>query len=308
MTEELARTTRMPARGQRQDAGTRRRPSHGLGIAFTLLGACCWSLGGLFTRATDGIDAWQIIFYRSWVALLIMAGVMLARHRGRTLSIFREAGLNAVIAGIALGLAGLTFVLSLFYTTVAQSIFMVGIAPFSSAILGWWILRERVARATWLSMVAALIGLGIMLAGTTLRGFSGSVLALYSAFSFSCYSVLLRWGQRTDMNASIIWNALFLIVFSALVMLIESPLRAGAGSGDFAIGWRNLVDLRCHGRDPARPGTGVVHHRFETRSGRRTVAAFSSGTRARADLGLARVRRNSSHGRRSPAGRSFWPP
>ncbi|MDP9137845.1 MAG: DMT family transporter [Pseudomonadota bacterium] len=247
MIRSRSSTIPAPARTSGRVAGAPAWPSHGLGIVFTLIGACCWSLGGFFTRSTHGIDAWQIVFYRSWVVLLLMGAVMLGRHRSRVLSVFREAGINAAIAGVALGLAGLTFVLSLFYTTVAQSIFMVGIAPFCSAILGWWILRERAARATWIAMLAALVGLSIMLAGTTLRGFSGSVLALYSAFSFSCYSVLLRWGQRTDMNASIIWNALFLILFSALILLIESPLRTGAGSGNFVIGWWNLAIVLAMG-------------------------------------------------------------
>lgn len=223
------------------------QPSRGLAIAAVLLGACCWSLGGFFTRATHDIDAWQIVFYRSWVLLLIMGAAMLVRHRGGVVAALRAAGVNAAIAGVALGLAGLTFVLSLFYTTVAQSIFMVGIAPFCSAILGRWILRERVPKSTWTAMAVALLGLGIMLAGTTLRGFSGSVLALYSAFSFSCYSVLLRWGQHTDMNASILWNALFLICFSAVVLMVETPLRAGAGGGSFIIGWWNIAVITAMG-------------------------------------------------------------
>ena len=49
-----------------------------------------------------------------------------------------------MIAGLAVGTAGLTFIASLFYTTVAQSIFMTGLSPFMSALLGLWILRERV--------------------------------------------------------------------------------------------------------------------------------------------------------------------
>jgi drug/metabolite transporter (DMT)-like permease len=124
---------------------------------------------------------------------------------------------------------------------------MVGIAPFSSAVLGWWILRERVPRATWMAMLAALAGLGIMLGGATPRGFSGSILALYSAFSFSCYSVLLRWGQHTDMNASIVWNALFLILLSAIILVTETPVRSGAGLDDFAIGLRNLAIVSAMG-------------------------------------------------------------
>lgn len=243
MTQSRPAKTRIPA----AHGHHRGRPSHGLGIAFTLLGACCWSLGGFFTRSTSGIDAWQIIFYRSSVVLLIMGAVMLVRHRGRMVAVFREAGINAAIAGIALGLAGLTFMLALFHTTVAQAIFMAGIAPFCSAVLGWWILRERVPRATWIAMAVALVGLGIMLGGTTMRGLSGSVLAMYSAFCFSCYGVLLRWGQHTDMNASIIWNALFLICLSALILFIDSPLRAGAGGASFAIGGWNFAIVTAMG-------------------------------------------------------------
>lgn len=148
MTQSRTAKTRIPARVHAGNDSARVWPSHGLGTTFTLLGACCWSLGGFFTRATTGIDAWQIVFYRSCVLLSIIGTVMLVRHRGRVLSVFHEAGINAAIAGIALGLAGLTFLLSLFYTTVAQSVFMAGIAPFCSAVLGWWILRERVPRAT----------------------------------------------------------------------------------------------------------------------------------------------------------------
>ena len=41
--------------------------------------------------------------------------------------------------------------------------------------------------------------------------FVGTLLALYSAFCFSCYAVLLRWGQKTDMSVALIWNAIYLI-------------------------------------------------------------------------------------------------
>jgi DME family drug/metabolite transporter len=217
------------------------------GYVLTLLGACCWSFGGLFVRSTKDIDAWQIIFYRSWVLLAIMGGYMALRYRSQLWPVFRAAGSNAVLAGIALGLAGLLFMLSLFYTTVAQAVFMGGIAPFTSALLAWWILRERVNRPTWIAMVGALSGLSIMLWGTAGGGSIGSVLALFSAFCFSCYSVLLRSGQKTDMTASIIWNAVFLILFSGAVLVLPTGLRENGGFGDFAIGWRNLTVIAAMG-------------------------------------------------------------
>jgi drug/metabolite transporter (DMT)-like permease len=211
------------------------------GFILTLLGACCWSFGGLFVRTTSDIDAWQIIFYRSWVVLVITGGYMALRYRSQLGLVFRVAGINALIAGVALGLAGLLFMLSLFFTTVAQAVFMGGIAPFASALLAWWMLGERVKRPTWIAMVVALFGLATMLFGTAGGGLNGSMLALLSAFCFSCYSVLLRSGQKTEMTASIIWNAVFLILFSGVVLVLPTGLRESGGFGDFAIGWRNLA-------------------------------------------------------------------
>jgi drug/metabolite transporter, DME family len=224
-----------------------RQKRSGIGFLLVLSGACCWSLAGLFVRSTEDVDAWQIIFYRSWVVLAAMGGFMALRYRSRLGRIFRDAGINAAIAGIALGLAGLTFVMSLFYTTVAQAIFMVGIAPFTSAMLGRWMLGERVKSATWMAMVIALGGLGIMLWGTTGGGFNGNVLALYSAFCFSCYSVLLRWGQKTDMTASIVWNAVFLILFSTVILIIPNALRDGSGVQTLLVGSWNLLVIAAMG-------------------------------------------------------------
>ncbi|HKQ95197.1 MAG TPA: DMT family transporter [Aestuariivirgaceae bacterium] len=230
---------RLPLHGRRRHLG--------YGFAFTLLGACCWSLGGFFVRATDGVDAWQIIFYRSWVVLVLMSLAMALHHRRRLPAVLRDAGLNAAIAGVALGLAGLTFVMALFYTTVAQAIFMVGIAPFTAALLGRWILGERVHGSTWIAMFIALAGLAVMVWGSTGGGFTGAILALYSAFCFSCYSVLLRWGQKTDMTASIVWNGAFLILFSTAVLLVPTPLRDHAGAEAFAVGWQNFLIIVAMG-------------------------------------------------------------
>jgi drug/metabolite transporter (DMT)-like permease len=216
--------------------------SYTAGVAFTAAGAMCWSLGGALVRLTDNLDVWQIIFYRS-VTVLICMGLWLGYRFGSSLPArLADAGLNAVIAGVAVGTAGLTFVASLFYTTVAEAIFMVGIAPFLSAMLGFWILRERIPPITWVAMTIALVGMGIIFYGNRGGGaFTGTLLAIYSAFCFSCYAVLLRWGQKTEMSAALIWNAIFLIAISGVVLLLPTGLRDSSGLQSFAIGWWNAA-------------------------------------------------------------------
>jgi DME family drug/metabolite transporter len=221
---------------------TQNRIDYGLGVLLAAAGAACWSLGGALVRLTDHIDAWQIIFYRSITLLVCMLVWLIATHRAAIFRRVAEAGVNAVIAGIACGIAGLTFVASLFYTTVAQAIFMVGVSPFLSAIIGYWILRERVPGITWLAMTVALSGMAIMLIGNLGGGsLIGTALAIYSAFCFSCYSVLLRWGQKTDMSVALIWNALFLILVATAVLLIPKGLRASSGFAELNIGAVNIL-------------------------------------------------------------------
>ena len=219
---------------------TPRQFSYGAGVLFVAAGAACWSLGGALVRLTDGIDVWQIIFYRSLTVLACMGLWLVFKFRGQLGARVRDAGLNAVIAGVAVGTAGLTFVASLFYTTVAEAIFMVGVAPFLSALLGFWILRERIPAITWVAMTVALVGMAVIFYGNRGGGaVTGTLLAIYSAFCFSCYAVLLRWGQKTEMSVALIWNAIYLILVSGLVLLLPTGLSAATGFEAFAIGWRN---------------------------------------------------------------------
>lgn len=239
------------------------------GVALVLAGATCWSLGGVLVRLTEGIDVWQVVFYRSIVILLVISGWIWSIHGTQSFAVVRRAGWTAAVAGIAAGLAGLAFVAALFHTTVAQTIFMLGIAPFCAALLGWWILRERVESATWAGMLLALAGLAIMLVGGPGGGsFVGSVLALYAAFAFACYSVLLRWGQRTEMVVAQIWNALFLIPFTAIVLLLPTPLRETSGFDALAIGWPNLPPIIFMGA--VQLSLGMI---LFTRGSRRVPAA-----------------------------------
>lgn len=215
--------------------------SYGTGVLFAAAGAACWSMAGGLVRLTEGIDAWQIVFYRSSVVLVCMLVWLGLRFRGSLWARTREAGINAVIAGVAIGTAGLVFIIAMFYTTVADAVFMTGVSPFLSAILGVWILRERIPGITWFAMCVALLGMGVIFYGNAGGGaLVGTLLALYSAFCFSCYAVMLRWGQKTEMSVALIWNAIYLVAVTGLIILLPSGLRETHGMQDLAIGWWNF--------------------------------------------------------------------
>jgi drug/metabolite transporter (DMT)-like permease len=229
-----------PAAAPTAVAARRTEAGYALGVTLVALAGGFWSLGGILVRSVEAAGAWQIIFYRSLALAFSLLLIVAARHRGRLGSAFAQAGWNGVVAGACLSGGFIGYVLSLYHTSVANAVFMLGTAPFFSAVLGRIFLGERVRRATWLAMGLALAGIGVMVAGSLVVGtIIGNLLALIAGVSFAAYNVLLRQGRATDMLPAV-------VIAGLIAALIAAPVvAAGAGEAGlraaFVLGARDLV-------------------------------------------------------------------
>ena len=134
-------------------------------LALFLVIACSVanSGSGLIVRSMDSAGGWQIIFWRSCflaVALCVVFGV---QSGGRVRAAIRELRPWALLGSVAIASVNTCFILSLTYTTVANTMFSLSAAPFFTALLGWMVLGERVERAVWVAMGVAMVGMGVML-------------------------------------------------------------------------------------------------------------------------------------------------
>jgi len=212
------------------------------GVVLVLFAGLCWSSGGLLFRLVEDAGVWQIIFYRSFSLTIAMAMVIPTMNRGRFFSVVMGAGSSGLICGFCIATASFSFLLSLNYTTVANSVFMLAAMPFFAAFLGWWILRERVRVNTWTAMAIAFLGLGVMvIAGFQAGDAIGNILALYAAFAAACFSVLLRWGQDTDMMPAIFHAGWFGMIFAGILLSFPSPWSEVYGLSQYAISWHDLA-------------------------------------------------------------------
>ena len=203
---------------------------HVLGAAAVLAGGVCFSLAGLLVRLLEAADGWQVVFYRSVAFSLAILLLTAVRYGPRTGAAFVAIGWRGVAGACGLAIGLVCFVWALFYTSVANAVFVFGALPFISAVLAWLLLGERVLGATWIAMTAALTGLTIMVGGGILEGRAlGNLIALVGICGYAALVVTLRGGRAVDMTpVSCLGAALAMIIAAALV-------------DSFAISARDLV-------------------------------------------------------------------
>lgn len=163
------------------------------GILLVLMAGVFWSTSGFFVRAMEEADPWQLLFYRSCSVVVCAGAYMAWRRRGRMLADLREGFGTALLGGFFLMIASAGFIFALYFTSVANAVFMLATGPFMTAIMARIFLKEAIRPATWVTMVIAGAGVTYMVWGSLGEGrWIGNLLAFFSIFGFAGYAVLLR--------------------------------------------------------------------------------------------------------------------
>ena len=192
------------------------------GVLLVLAAGICWSSMGLGIRHIEVANVWQILFFRSLALTTLLLLVLTFRARGNPFPIIQRAGLAGGVGGISLVFAFSGGILAIQTTSVANAMFLFAAAPFFAAILGWLLLNEQVRKATWISMVTALLGIFIMVwEGILLSRIIGNVAALISALGFAVFTISLRWKKLEDMLPTVFMAGLFAIIIAGAICQIK---------------------------------------------------------------------------------------
>ena len=192
------------------------------GVLLVLAAGICWSSMGLGIRHIEVANVWQILFFRSLALTPLLLLVLTLRARGNPFPIIQRAGLAGGVGGISLVFAFSGGILAIQATSVANAMFLFAAAPFFAAVLGWLVLKEHVRNATWISMMAALVGIVIMVwEGISIGQIIGNVAALISALGFAVFTISLRWKKLEDMLPTVFLAGLFAIIISGALCQIK---------------------------------------------------------------------------------------
>jgi drug/metabolite transporter (DMT)-like permease len=208
-----------------------RSPGKTRGILLVLLASALWGASGPLTKIlkAGGADILDILSWRYLLGLVSLWAFVLICRRDRPVApegrIFKTALPMAVVMLAVNG----TFILSNFYTTVANAIALSFTAPVFAAVLAWLFLKERIRPLHQLAAFGGIAGVCVMVfhrspsAGEA-SGLSpdlslGNALALVSGAVFGGYFVLARKfaAHEAEVVTATLWQFLLLAVILAPV-------------------------------------------------------------------------------------------
>jgi len=199
-----------------------------------IIGTMAVSTGAIFARLADA-PALVIAAYRVGIASLILAPVTWWKARDEIVTLSKRDLKLAVLSGFFLALHFATWISSLEYTSVANSVVLVNTNPLWVGLLTPLIAKEKVKRAALISIVISVIGGAIIGYGDFATGgkaLLGDGLALAGSL---CAAVYLLLGRNLRRKLSLL-PYIFICYGSAAVILWLIVLSLGLPISGFSTG------------------------------------------------------------------------
>lgn len=203
--------------------------------------ALAWSTAGLGQRELDLSPITQVVG-RALFATIALGGLVVAIERRNTFRAFASIGWAGMVLAVLLAISSGLFFLALNYTTVANVLFTQAASPFFAALLGWWLLGERIERRTWLAMALAGAGVSVMAAESLTTGARAFLFPLVMTAAFAGVIVITRHRRDVSMMPATCASQLLVVAtclpFASFGEASESDwaIFVALGFGQMALG------------------------------------------------------------------------
>ena len=212
------------------------KPSFNPSLAL-ISGVLAVSTGAIFVRLADA-PALVIAAYRLGLAVLILTPIAWWRARDELLSLKRHDYLLVVLAGVFLAFHFATWISSLSYTSVANSVVLVNTNPLWVGLLTPLISKDRLTSMTRIGIVVSVLGgvvIGIGDLATGGQALWGDFLALVGSV---CAAMYLLLGRNLRRKLSLLTYVVLCygsaaIILWAFVIALRLPV-VGFSTGTYA--------------------------------------------------------------------------
>ncbi len=191
-------------------------------ILIVLIAGLFWSFGPLVVRYIDDahLIPWQYLFFRGSIIFLVLNIYLFLAEGNKFLRNYNKIGLSGLIGGVSLGIANISFILSITTTTAAVTMMMLATQPFVAAILAYIFLKEKIRFTTLIAIIVAAAGIIFMSFDSKGEGtLFGLLNGLLSSLGFAGFTVSLRWRKKTPKFTTVSIAGIFCAIVAVLVLL-----------------------------------------------------------------------------------------
>ena len=193
-------------------------------ILIVLIAGLFWSFGPLVVRYIDDAQLipWQYLFFRGSVIFLVLNTYLFLAEGLKFTKNYYKIGLSGLIGGVSLGIANISFILSITTTTAAVTMMMLATQPFVAAILAYIFLKEKISMTTFIAIVVAAGGIIFMSLDSKGEGsLFGLINGLLSSLGFAGFTVSLRWRKKTPKFTTVAIAGIFCAAVAILVLIFN---------------------------------------------------------------------------------------
>ncbi len=193
-------------------------------ILIVLIAGIFWSFGPLVVRHIDNAQLipWQYLFFRGSVIFLVLNIYLFLAEGQKFIGNYSRIGLSGLIGGVSLGIANISFILSITTTTAAVTMMMLATQPFVAAILAYIFLKEKISKTTLIAITVAAGGIIFMSLDSKGEGtLFGLINGLLSSLGFAGFTVSLRWRKNTPKFTTVAIAGIFCSAVAILVLLFN---------------------------------------------------------------------------------------
>jgi len=169
------------------------------GLILSLAGVLLLTPDALILRLADGVGAFEGSFLRSFFMAIGWTAIIWFL-KGNPFHALRRISPLGWLAAVVLSLDILAFVTAVQNTTIANTLMMFAAVPAFAAIMGWWILRERIDNLLAVTIAVSFCGLGLIFwDGIGLGSLLGDTAALFAGLLYALYIVLIKRSGRDEV-------------------------------------------------------------------------------------------------------------
>lgn len=174
---------------------------HSKGLLLTITGGVALSFDVPLVRLGGG-GLWETLALRSVSTFALGLIVWIAVWRLHPANRALKPGRAGLLAGLCYGLSTITFLGGVFNTATANVVFIVAFTPMLAALFGWLVLREQPSRATWVTMILMVLGVGLIVSGGLSAGdMLGNMSALATALLLAGAITI---GRRSNADIGLV--------------------------------------------------------------------------------------------------------